>query len=708
MVQGFYTLQEAAKHLNLSAEEMRDRAEEHNLRGFFHNGTYRYRAEDVYELGRKLGGSSEPELVLGGGIPLAEGSGARTGLTPRSSASRRSSLGPKSDPNDNAGAPKSSGRSKQSAPEVFDFDLGLGDAVNLGGEAPSKISSTSRKSQVKPPASTPRRSQLKPGSESEIRLVSEGDDLSFSVAKTPPPRTPVSKMQPTQPDSKVRVGPDSASKRRTGMPVPPGRSPASPPIKPRSKLAGGSQVQDSGMRLVPMANSPGIPASSDEIPLGDLPPSTAGDSDVRLERHQQQNPSDASMIQTEEINLDEELRQQADQFPSKPAAKVRAKSNVVFPTSSPFEIADNDPSESHGSSEFDLNPGNSQGGSTDFELTPGGAADGSSDFDYPVNAGEPAEDGSNEVDLGSDDSVQEDGSSDFSLSSDSDGSSDFELGASGLSADADFSLEIPADAEPNGNDSFTGGDMGDMSLELSADDLQSYENNFDTGLSGLGSLPSDQSFYAGDSSLQQPADFELSTDDTGLRAGEQDSEFELTLDDGSSQLAPEDQVKPQGEHIFDSDFEVPAAGDSDSEILALDEQTGEESSSEFEIALDDTDASADDESASQVIALDEDPSTMDGDVQELAEGGFDQLDGEGEAAQEELAVQQEDAEPQLVEKFVEPAPWGIVPTLVMIPCVAIMFLVALMAFEMVQSAGGVNTPPGPLTRTIEKLMGIKS
>src|SRR5262249_51799686 len=111
--------------------------------------------------------------------------------------------------------------------------------------------------------------------------------------------------------------------------------------------------------------------------------------------------------------------------------------------------------------------------------------------------------------------------------------------------------------------------------------------------------------------VANPADsdseFELTLDDSGPQAAassptdSDSSEFELTLDD-SGGVAPLEEEQPQlkadsGEKdIFETDFEVPALEEDSEAQTDLD-------SSDFDIALDDS--AIEEESASQVVALDE-------------------------------------------------------------------------------------------------------
>src|SRR5947208_15532094 len=65
MVQGYYTLQEAAQALGLPPEELKLMAQRNQIRAFQHRGTWRFRVQDIQELARQRGAASDMELVLG-------------------------------------------------------------------------------------------------------------------------------------------------------------------------------------------------------------------------------------------------------------------------------------------------------------------------------------------------------------------------------------------------------------------------------------------------------------------------------------------------------------------------------------------------------------------------------------------------------------------------------------------------------------------
>ncbi len=362
---------------------------------------------------------------------------------------------------------------------------------------------------------------------------------------------------------------------------------------------------------------------------------------------------------TEEIDLDlEELEKGASKSKPPSSKKNKAKptrppSNPVdLPTSSPFELSEEDapppPSEEDNALEDS---------SSDFELSLDGSdvnADSSSDEDLKLNLDD------EEVGLGEHSAA---------------------AGSSGIN------LEEPADSG--------------ISLEADGSDEMEFELSLDDGTSG--STPKPKSSKSAsppeesnefelsleDSSETEnpPADsdseFELSLDDSDAEApaGDSDSEFELTLDDsGSSDLALEETdsasdsefeltldeegglapVEDSGElaaednNLFESDFDVPSLDDeSASEAVPL-----EESSSDFDLAVDDSVVLETGDSQSQVVPLPEDEVDESGETQQrparksklapsgdLENEGLDLgLDESSEAAAEEEAVGEEDEE----------------------------------------------------------------
>ena len=82
-------------------------------------------------------------------------------------------------------------------------------------------------------------------------------------------------------------------------------------------------------------------------------------------------------------------------------------------------------------------------------------------------------------------------------------------------------------------------------------------------------------------------------------------------------------------------------------------------------------------------------------------GGLEVAEGEeAPAAEADL----DDATTVVQEKLIEPAPWGALPVVFMLPCVIIMLLVGLLGFELVQSAGGFKSA-GFLTKAVSEMIG---
>src|SRR5437870_6344508 len=108
MVQGYYTLQEAAQVLGMPPDELKQMAQKNQIRSFQDRGTWRFRVQDIQELARQRGAASDLELVLG---EAPKSSSPKSG-PPKS--------GPKSGPKTPPKTPPKN-PPKQAAPEIFDF-----------------------------------------------------------------------------------------------------------------------------------------------------------------------------------------------------------------------------------------------------------------------------------------------------------------------------------------------------------------------------------------------------------------------------------------------------------------------------------------------------------------------------------------------------------------------------------------------------------
>ena len=224
-------------------------------------------------------------------------------------------------------------------------------------------------------------------------------------------------------------------------------------------------------------------------------------------------------------------------------------------------------------------------------------------------------------------------------------------------------------------------------------------------------------------------DFELSLDPTGasgVRLGgpksgppkskkpkpeDSSSEFELTLDDSSGNmesLAASLQEKPEegkGD-IFETDFELPVMQDeSGSEVVAVDSDTDLESGG-FEVDV--GDAAADDESASQVVLIDDEDAGVLVSDDEDALGGVS-LD-DGSSASKALRGVRDEDDTGVRTIVAGPAKWGPVPVIPLMLTLPIAFLGLLMAFELLQTTKGYSSgtkPGGSISRGIAELLGNK-
>jgi excisionase family DNA binding protein len=737
MAQGYYTLTEAAKFLNMPVDELKQMAQKGQIRSFQDRGTLRFRIQDIQELARKRGVSTDPELVLGdASLPAAKSSAA-----PRSGIKKKAPTSPKTP------------AKAEGAPEVFDFDFD--ESVDVGANLPGPSSGS--KSKHSPKSKRP--STPKIGSDSDVRLVADGSDVTFSIPKEP------SAAKPT--DSDVKISPDplkpktgihgaSSGKRPSQLALGSGaKAKDSSALKHSSpRPSSGSRPLDSGVRLVPLDDDSDVKllGASDDVPLGEPGESSGSDSNVRLEKVElpPADSGEGDMHLTEEINLDEELLQQQEKEKDKPSTKLKAKSELKLPSTSPFELSDSDlelPSElKEGGAKTPVKAKADPADSSDFDLAAQGAKkDDSSDFDLA-----PAADAGSHLDSDSSDFSLE--VSDDEQAIHDDGNTELTSATSGLtlnnpadegisleegqdSSDFDLSLEPEDTPRPKASRPV---EDSDSEFELKADKTpkpkkktKPVEEAGDSSEFEL-SLDSDADSPLVSESPSDDSSFEINLEGSGEgAAGGDSSEFELTLDDSGNIAAADDEAAPQvksrkkkddsseEQDIFDTDFEVPALDESDDANVA----DSELESSDFDLALDDSDLAAEDESGSQVVALDdEDAETVadddaavaddvdvdeeSSDFQDLDEDvEVEDVDGEDVEVETESSKVRVKRETIVQEKLVPAAQWGILPVIFMLPCVIVMVLVGMLGYEMVQSSNGLK-PPGPLTVGIAEQIGM--
>lgn len=702
----YYTLDEAARILQTTPDEMRRLAEEKKLRNFRDKGTLRFRAQEIDELARQMGHGSDPEL------PLGEVPRPKKGVSP-APGKRPSALGPATPPTSKKSklgpaspAPSSKRPSKIAPPpdegEVFDFSLNLDEEeeqVQLGmlppsGGPSSKSGGGKKKSKLGPPSPSP-----KPGSDSDVRLVGDGNELDFTL--------PLEENTPSPPSAK--------GKSKLG--------PRTPDLKKKrpSQLGG----PDSGVRIVPLDPSDSDvkmvmeTGADDAIAIGGAKKQSASDSDIRLEKLKNKPGSDPSMV-TEEIDLDAEIAKLGP--PPSPAQRSRS-SAPQLPTSSPFELSEEDLQMDEPPTSKKKTPPSVTDSSGDFELTP--AQEELSPLELGSDELPTLDMDDDEVSLG-DLSGSEDGTgSGINLRDPADSGISLEEGLPSsdeieLTLDAGAKTPPPSKKKKSSAEIEAEGEF-ELTLDDSSSELEAASSPVEEEESSEFELSLDED--SSETAAAESSEFELSLDDSGSselevdlepaeeEGADSDSEFELTLDDsaGSSPL----EETGEDRDIFETDFEVPALEEeSGSEAVALEEDTDLESS-DFDIAFDDMEAAVEDESGSQVVALDEETGEEIGAIDEDGNREFAGI-GPSEEAEGEYAVAPGRTRVQYVEKA--PAPWGPIPAILMLPCVVVLLAVGVMGFELVQNMLGYNKPNrvsgvilNPLTEKVtgQKLPGSK-
>src|SRR5262245_50389021 len=144
-MQQYMTLEEAAKHLYMPPDELREMAKKKTIRAFQDRGSWRFRTQDIEELARARGLGSDPALQPG------------EGKNPPSSGETRK--------------PPSSKKPADSELLPVDFALDDSDEVQLGRERHASPGPRSPGKSGRTP---------KPGSDSDVRLVDDSN-IDFQV-----------------------------------------------------------------------------------------------------------------------------------------------------------------------------------------------------------------------------------------------------------------------------------------------------------------------------------------------------------------------------------------------------------------------------------------------------------------------------------------------------------------------------------------------
>lgn len=601
-------------------------AQKREVRAFQDRGTWRFRTQDIEELARRRGVASNPDLQLG--------------------------EAPRPKPHDSP-APRTPAKGGDEG-GVFNFALGdSSDEVEIGQDILLPRAGDSKKTSGKSSRrDLAAKGSPKPGSDSDVRLVAEGSDITFKVAS----------------DSDIKV---------VDSPVPAPKS----DVRRQGKKPG-----DSGVRLVPDSDSDVkiVPDSHehDVLPGGEPPLKTQSDSDIRIEptagpssgvRLGERSPEDS--VLTEEIDLDAELRKAELEAKSKqPGEKPRPRGKPTqMAPASPFELSDSDLETPQQSTEITAKKKPARPDSSDFELAPSKEKPDSSDFELNIK-----DDGS-PLEVASDDSVE------IGLKEE-----EVELGTTpkregAAGPDSGINLEQPADSGIS------------LEQEGSSDEIE-----FELSLDPAESTP--QPARAAAQNVDSDSEFELTLDDSGGLAP-------LEEEGGTASATGEEQDIFETDFEVPALEE-----ESGSEAVVLDGSDTDMGSSDFDLAIGDEDIQTEEDSGSQVVVLEDEEGVDDSAAtvaRQAPPGGDDETEeGEVEAVDEELPEEMEAEEepatpvrrgPAVV--AAQPA-WGFLPALVMLPCVIVMFLVGIMGFELLHGMWGYRQPykvSGPVVRGISEM-----
>ncbi len=583
MVQGYYTLEEAARILGMTTDKLSQMAQKREIRAFADRGTWRFRTQDIEEMARRLGRGSSPELQLGE-APKAQ---ASKPATPKPSAGD---------------------------PGIFDFKIDDGDQVELGQVL--HVDSTGSRSGSR----SGRSPKPQAGSDSDVKLVPDESDVDFKihvedsgvkVQRTPGRMTPPSKKGDSSKPASSKPG---SSK--------PGSS----------KRSGNTPVVDSGVRLVPM-DDPAI-----------RPSKSPSDSDIRIDAPMTTNPGGEAML-TDEIDLDAELRKAEEAARARKGQTPGKKATVRKP---PIEDV----------TEHDLEVPQAK-----KQATPRPAQ--RADEDDAVVLG----------DLGAVDLAE---SSGINLHNPDDSGINLEKTSSAQDkSEFELSSDVPSTPKPAG-------------APPTEDSSSEFELSLDVEATPKPApvVPEDDS----------SSEFELSLDVeatpkpvAAAPQADSSSEFELTLDD-SGQLAP---IEDSSSEVIETDFEVPALDEEGGDAAERSDTALE--SSDFDLSLNEEDSS------SQVVAIDDEDADEEAATVARAAVAEDEPAEVDELLDDDLVAAPEEEGETVAAVSAAPAPWGVLPAVVLSFSVLVMFVVTLMSFELMHNLWGYHQAYRPTAVVTEGL-----
>jgi excisionase family DNA binding protein len=724
MVQGFYTLEEAANILGIEPDQLNRMAQKREIRAFADRGTWRFRTQDIDELALQKQGGGGSSLSTPSKLDVL----AKLNQPAPGASQLKSSKVSAVQPSVQSGLQSPSKVSKTPMPEpgpsasddVFSFSLSPESSkVELGPDVGglSAGGSGSGRSKTQPPMST---------GDSAARLV-PSDDFKLELG----------------PEGGIPLVPDDSAPAAVGDQPPP---PPGDPSLSAKKTNIGPARQETSVRLVPLEDNDvqlgpiDLSATTDDdlVAIGEQV-SQREDSDVRLDSiaaprsHLEQDSG--GTVQTEEmIDLDAE------------SASAEAASGLEGSDEDLMEPA-GESSDSTG--ELSASDADAAGSAPASDF-----ASSASDFEQTIDSAPGSDVLEPESDLGESESE--------SLAPAGDDSEDelkptSEVQLPDLPETSPFELSDNDLTVPAGEDLSGSTEEGDFELSLAPDEGGGEELQLSTegssddevDLGGMPALKGSGLSRAGQSgiNLQSPADsglglgqadegttdevtYELSLDEAigpktgaGDEAGS-DSEFELSVEDAGELSEMEVPAADDGgeKDIFETDFDLPALDEeSASEAVQIEESDTDLDSSDFDLTLDETgELSVADDSGSEVVALeeeeasslpqtrlgssDDDVSTFDELLSDDAVAATDasmELEtssAEVEGVSEELETGAQTAPGPVVSPAAEsppPAEWGALPVALMVPCVLIMLLAGLMSYELLHGMWGYQQPYKP-------------
>jgi hypothetical protein len=131
-------------------------------------------------------------------------------------------------------------------------------------------------------------------------------------------------------------------------------------------------------------------------------------------------------------------------------------------------------------------------------------------------------------------------------------------------------------------------------------------------------------------------------------------------------------------------------------------------SSDFDLAIDEGDATAEEASESEVVAIDEEEEPRTRRRRAVGDEDLDELEAAEDVDLEEAEVRP--ARAPAAAAAAAPAEWGALPAVFLLPCVLVMFLVGMMGWELLHSMWGYHQPykpTGGLVRFFAETFGDK-